>query len=145
MRIYLVGGAVRDKRLGRPVIDHDHVCLLRNERFVIGETLWEVPAGTLEPGEPIETAAARELIEDTGYTAKRWRKLGHFFPSPGVLDEKMHLFVAEELTAGAARPEADENLEPKTVTWADAVRMALDGTIHDLKTVAAILMWDRLR
>jgi ADP-ribose pyrophosphatase len=128
-----------------PVIDRDHVCLLRNERFVIGETLWEVPAGTLEPGEPIETAAARELIEETGYTAKRWRKLGHFFPSPGVLDEKMHLFVAEELTAGAARPEADENLEPKTVTWADAVRMALDGTIHDLKTVAAILMWDRLR
>lgn len=128
-----------------PVIDRDHVCLLRNERFVIGETLWEVPAGTLEPGESIETAAARELIEETGYTAKRWRKLGHFFPSPGVLDEKMHLFVAEELTAGTARPEADENLEPKTVNWADAMRMAMDGTIHDLKTVAAILMWDRLR
>jgi ADP-ribose pyrophosphatase len=62
-----------------------------------------------------------------------------------VLDEKMHLFVAEELTAGTARPEADEKLEPRTVKWADAVRMALDGTIHDLKTVAAILMWDRLR
>lgn len=128
-----------------PVIDRAHVCLLRNERFVIGETLWEVPAGTLEPGEPIEAAAARELIEETGYTAKRWRKLGHFFPSPGVLDEKMHLFVAEELTAGTARPEADEKLEPKTVKWTDAVRMAMDGTIHDLKTVAAILMWDRLR
>jgi ADP-ribose pyrophosphatase len=128
-----------------PVIDRDHVCLLRNERFVIGETLWEVPAGTLEPGEPIEQAAARELIEETGYTAKRWRKLGHFFPSPGVLDEKMHLFVAEDLTAGLARPEADENLEPKTVAWADALRMATDGTIRDLKTVAAILLWDRLR
>jgi len=128
-----------------PVIDRGHVCLLRNERFVIGETLWEVPAGTLEPGEPIESAAARELVEETGYTAQRWRKLGHFFPSPGVLDEKMHLFVAEELTAGIARPEADENLEPKTVQWADAVRMAMDGSIHDLKTVAAILMWDRLR
>jgi ADP-ribose pyrophosphatase len=128
-----------------PVIDRDHVCLLRNHRFVIGETLWEVPAGTLEPGEPVERAAERELVEETGYTAKRWRKLGHFYPSPGVLDEKMHLFVAEDLTAGTARPEADEDLEPKTVSWQDALGMALDGTIHDLKTVAAILLWDRLR
>jgi ADP-ribose pyrophosphatase len=128
-----------------PVIDRDHICLLRNERFVVGETLWEVPAGTLEPGEPVETAAAPELVEETGYTANKWRKLGVFFPSPGVMDEKMHLFVAEDLVPGTARPEADEQLEPKTVTWADAVRMAMDGTIHDLKTVAAILMWDRLR
>jgi ADP-ribose pyrophosphatase len=128
-----------------PVIDRDQVCLLRNHRFVIGETLWEVPAGTLEPGEPVETAAARELAEETGYVAKRWRKLGHFFPSPGCMDEKMHLFVAEDLTPGPARPEADEQLEPKTVAWSDAVRMAMDCTIHDLKTVAAILMWDRLR
>jgi ADP-ribose pyrophosphatase len=127
------------------VVDRDHVCLLRNHRFVIGETLWEVPAGTLEPGEPIERAAERELVEETGYTARRWRKLGHFYPSPGVMDEKMHLFVAEDLTAGTARPEADEDLEPKTVPWADALRMAQDGTIHDLKTVAAILLWDRLR
>jgi ADP-ribose pyrophosphatase len=128
-----------------PVIDRDHVCLLRNHRFVIGETLWEVPAGTLEVGEPIERAAERELVEETGYTARRWRKLGHFYPSPGVLDEKMHLFVAEDLTPGTAQPEADEDLEPKTVSWVDAVRMAQDGTIHDLKTVAAILLWDRLR
>src|SRR4051812_16131696 len=128
-----------------PVIDRDHVCLLRNNRFVIGETLWEVPAGTLEPGEVVESAAERELVEETGYTAKRWRKLGHFYPSPGVLDEKMYLFVAEDLTAGTARPEADEDLEPKTVPWADALRMAQDGTIHDLKTVTAILLWDRLR
>jgi ADP-ribose pyrophosphatase len=128
-----------------PVIDRDHICLLRNERFVIGETLWEVPAGTLEPGEPIEDAAARELVEETGYTARSWRRLGHFFPSPGVLDEKMHLFVAQDLAPGPARPEADEHLEPKTVSWAEAVRMALDGTIHDLKTVTAILLWDRLR
>jgi ADP-ribose pyrophosphatase len=128
-----------------PVIDRDHVCLLRNQRFVIGETLWEVPAGTLEPGEPVEEAAVRELMEETGYTARRWRRLGHFYPSPGVLDEKMHLFVAQDLTPGPAHPEADEHLEPHSVTWGDALRMALDGTIRDLKTVAAILLWDRLR
>src|SRR3954470_12849720 len=65
-----------------PVIDREHICLLRNFRFVIGETLWEVPAGTLEPGEPIEAAAARELVEETGYTAKTWKSLGYFYASP---------------------------------------------------------------
>jgi ADP-ribose pyrophosphatase len=128
-----------------PVIDRDHICLLRNYRFVIGETLWELPAGTLEPGEPLEQAAVRELAEETGYAAKRWRCLGYLYASPGVLDEKLHLFVAEELTPGPARPEADEELEPKTVAWTDALRMALDGTIKDAKTVTAVLMWDRLR
>jgi ADP-ribose pyrophosphatase len=128
-----------------PVIDRDHVCLLRNYRFVIDETLWEVPAGTLEPGEPLEKAAARELMEETGYVAKRWRSLGYFYASPGVLDEKLHIFVAQELTPGPANPEADEQLEPKTVKWADAVTMALDGTIKDAKTATAILIWDRLR
>jgi ADP-ribose diphosphatase len=128
-----------------PVIDRDHICLLRNYRFVIGETLWELPAGTLEPREPLEHAAVRELAEETGYVAERWRPLGYLYASPGVLDEKLHLFVAEDLTPGAARPEADEQLEPKTVPWADALKMALDGTIKDAKTVTAILMWDRLR
>jgi ADP-ribose pyrophosphatase len=128
-----------------PVVDRDHVCLLRNHRFVIGETLWEVPAGTLEPGEAIEHAAKRELLEETGYVAKKWRPLGYFYASPGVLDEKLHIFVAEELTAGAAQPEADEELESRIVPWADALRMATDGTIKDAKTVTAILLWDRLR
>jgi ADP-ribose pyrophosphatase len=128
-----------------PVIDADHICLLRNFRFVIGETLWELPAGTLEPGEPIERAAERELLEETGYTAKKWRSLGFLYASPGVLDEKLHLFVAQDLTPGAARPEADEQLEPKTVPWSDALRMALDGSIKDAKTITAILLWDRLR
>ncbi len=128
-----------------PIIDAEHVCLLRNFRFVIGETLWETPAGTLEPGEALETAAERELLEETGYTAKKWRSLGYLYASPGVLDEKLHLFVAEELTPGVARPEADEQLEPKTVPWTAALKMALDGTITDAKTITAILLWDRLR
>jgi ADP-ribose pyrophosphatase len=128
-----------------PVVDRDHICILRNYRFVIDETLWELPAGTLEPNEPLEKAAARELLEETGYVAKRWRSLGYLYASPGVLDEKLHLYVAEDLTPGEAQPEADEQLEPKTVAWSDALRMALDGTIKDAKTVTAILMWDRLR
>src|SRR5687767_543767 len=83
-----------------PLLTDDHVCLVRNVRPNVGETLWEIPAGTLEPSEPVEMAAARELREETGYLAAQLEKLGEFFPSPGVLSERMHLFVARGLTAG---------------------------------------------
>lgn len=128
-----------------PVLDAERVVLLRNFRFVLNETLWEVPAGTVEPNEPLEACARRELLEETGYTAARWRSLGYLYASPGVLDEKLHLFVAEELTPGTARPEPDEQLEPVIVPLADAIRMCLDGTVRDAKTVTALLMWERLR
>jgi ADP-ribose pyrophosphatase len=128
-----------------PVIDAAHVCLLRNHRWVVGETLWELPAGTLEPGEDLEHAARRELAEETGYTAASWRSLGYLYASPGVIDEKLHLFVAEGLTPGESRPEADEDLEAITVGLADAVRMCLDGEIKDAKTVTALLLWERMR
>jgi ADP-ribose pyrophosphatase len=127
-----------------PVLDAAHVVLLRNHRFVIDETLWELPAGTLEPGEPLEECARRELIEETGYRAARWRSLGYLYASPGVLDEKLHLFVAEELTAGAASPEACEQLEPVTVALADAIRMCLNGEIKDAKTITTLLLWERM-
>jgi ADP-ribose pyrophosphatase len=128
-----------------PLVDDDRVCLLRNDRPVVGEVLWEVPAGTLEPGEPVERAAERELAEETGYRAGRWHKLGEFYPSPGVLSERTHLFVAQDLTPGAMNPEPCEQLEPQVVGWAEAVAWALDGTIRDAKTLVALLLWDRLR
>jgi ADP-ribose pyrophosphatase len=128
-----------------PLPDRDHVCLLRNRRAAVGDTLIEIPAGTLEAGENVESAAVRELAEETGYTAARWRKLAEFFPSPGVLSEKMFLYVAEGLTAGTMQPERDEELEPFIVRWDQAIRWALDGTIRDAKTLVALLLWDRLR
>lgn len=128
-----------------PVLDAEHVVLLRNFRFVIGETLWEVPAGTVEPPEPLEDCAKRELLEETGYRAAKWRSLGYIYASPGVLDEKLHLFIAEELTPGDARPEPDEQLEPVTVKLSEAVRMCLNGTIRDAKTVTSLLLWERMQ
>jgi ADP-ribose pyrophosphatase len=128
-----------------PLVDAEWVCLLRNLRVAVDETLWEVPAGTLEPGEPVHEAAIRELAEETGYQAARWRKLLEFYPSPGVLSEKTHLFVAEGLTPGTMRPEADEQLEPQVVPWSQAIAWALDGTIQDAKTLIALLYWDKVR
>jgi ADP-ribose pyrophosphatase len=127
-----------------PLTEDGRVCLLRNHRFIMDEVLWEIPAGTLEPGEPIETAAVRELTEETGYTAATWRKLAEFYPSPGVLSEKTHLFVARGLTPGAMKLEDDEQLEPVLVPWQEAMARALDGTIRDAKSLVALLLWERL-
>src|SRR5437764_3983068 len=83
-----------------PLPDDGHVCLLRNYRFSVAETLLELPAGTLEPPETPEAAAARELAEETGYQARSWRKLAEFYASPGVMTERMYLFAARDLTPG---------------------------------------------
>lgn len=128
-----------------PVVDAEHVCLLRNHRPVVGATLWEIPAGTLEPGEPIEQAAARELAEETGYRAGKWRKLTSFYPSPGVIDERTHVFVAQDLVAGEMKLELDEQLEPVRVEWEQVRRWVRDGTILDAKTLVAVLLWEQFR
>jgi ADP-ribose pyrophosphatase len=128
-----------------PMIDADHVCLLRNRRPAVGETLWEIPAGTLEPGEPLDEAALRELAEETGYRAGKLGKLLSFYPSPGVLDEMTDLFLAEQLTPGEQALEAGEEIVAEKVGWDQALRWALDGTIQDAKTLIAILFWDHRR
>src|SRR5450631_800103 len=78
-----------------PMVDENHVCLLRNQRPVVGKTLWEIPAGCLEPNELPDVAGPRELAEETGYHAARWTKLAAFFPSPGTLSERTPLYVAQ--------------------------------------------------
>jgi ADP-ribose pyrophosphatase len=128
-----------------PLVDAGRVCLLRNRRPVVGETLLELPAGTLEPGEDPAAAAVRELAEETGYQAKRWRKLTEFYPSPGVLSERSRLYLAEDLTPGPTNLEPDEEIVSEIVDWDRAVGWCLDGTIRDAKTVVGLLLWDRLR
>jgi ADP-ribose pyrophosphatase len=128
-----------------PLLDAERLCLVRNRRPIVNETLLEVPAGTLEPGERPEAAAVRELAEETGYRAGHWRKLAEFIPSPGVLSERTHLFLAQALTPGPLQLEKDEDLQPQIVSWQHALAWALDGTIRDAKTLIALLLWDRLR
>src|SRR5437588_1345446 len=125
-----------------PLVDYEHLCLLRNYRFPLNETLWEIPAGTLEPGEDVRHAAERELAEESGYRAASWEKLTAFYPSPGVLNEVLHVFVARDLTAGEPRLEIDEQIEAHTVPLAQALAWVQDGTIRDAKTIIALLLWE---
>ena len=128
-----------------PVLDDGRVCLIRNYRVAVDQTLVELPAGTLEPGEDPAVTAKRELTEETGYRAASIEKLGEFYMSPGILNERMHLYVARGLQPGPAALEPGEQIETFVVPWADAMRMALDGTIQDAKTLVGLLSFDRIR
>ena len=128
-----------------PLVDDRHICLIRNRRLTVRQTLVEVPAGTCEPNEtPLETAR-RELAEETGYRAACWEPLAEFFPSPGVLSERMHLFVASQLTPGEPQREANEEIENLVLSWDEALAMVDRGEIQDGKTIVALLAFDRRR
>jgi len=114
--------------------------LERQYRYAAAARLWELPAGKIDPGEDDLTAAKRELLEETGYTAKKWQRALKFYPSPGFLDELMHVFLARELTPGKARPEDDERIAVRFFPVPQVIRMALSGKIMDGKTLAS-LFW----
>jgi len=128
-----------------PLLDDDRVCLIRNHRVAVEQTLFELPAGTLEPDEdPIDTAR-RELAEETGYRTEALEKLAEFFTTPGVLDEQMHLFLATGLTAGPMDLEPGEDLKPHVAPWSEALEMARDGRIRDGKTLVGLLFYEAFR
>ncbi len=126
-----------------PILDDGRVCLVQNFRVAVEATLVELPAGTLGPGELPLAAAERELAEETGYTARTLEPLAELLMSPGILHERMHLFVARGLTAGTAALEEGEEIETRLASWDEALAMVDDGRIHDAKTVAALLLFDR--
>jgi ADP-ribose pyrophosphatase len=128
-----------------PLVSADEVCLVEVVRVAVGETLVELPAGTLDRDEPPLATAARELAEETGYRAGRIEPAGEFWMSPGILRERMHLFVARELVPGEQALEPGELIQTRVVTWAEAVAMCLDGRISDAKSVAGILLVDAAR
>ena len=128
-----------------PMVDDDHICLIRNFRVSVNQPLVEIPAGTLEHEEtPIETAF-RELIEETGFRATNMQPIHRFLLSPGILDEWMHLFVATGLTQGDPCREEGEDIENMVVGWDQAVQMVTDQTITDAKSIVGILLYDQIR
>jgi ADP-ribose pyrophosphatase len=125
-----------------PLLDDGRVCLIRNWRIAVNQTLIELPAGTLEPPEPPEATAARELIEETGYRAATIEFLHAFYLSPGILDEKMHLFLATGLTPGPAAREEGEEIENWLVPLDAACDLVFSGQIQDAKSIVGVL-WAR--
>jgi ADP-ribose pyrophosphatase len=115
------------------------VLLERQYRYAAQEYLWELPAGRIDPGESALAGAKRELIEETGYRARKWKKILHFFASPGFLDETMTIFLARDLTPGEAQPEADESIECHMVPLSEALDLVFQDKIHDGKALAGVL------
>ena len=115
--------------------DKNRILLVRQYRLPADKYLWELPAGKLDQGEKPLDAAKRELAEETGYKAKKWRKLASYFPSPGFVQEKMTLFLATELTAGDATPMDDERIETRWFKRKEVHQTIRDGKIEDGKTI----------
>lgn len=126
-----------------PFLDDETILLVSNVRHAIDQNLLELPAGTLEKGEPPMNCAGRELEEETGYLAGRLRGLCSFYTSPGVLSEKIHAFAAFDLEKTRQNLDAGEELEVRPTAFAEAIEMCRDGGISDGKTIATLLWWER--
>ena len=113
--------------------------LERQYRHAAGAYLWELPAGHKDPDEKELAAAKRELQEETGFTAAKWRRILRFYVSPGFLDERMTVFLATGLRPGVAQPEADEKIAVRFFPFRMALKMVTTGRIQDAKTIAGIL------
>jgi ADP-ribose pyrophosphatase len=122
------------------------IVIERQFRHAANQFLWELPAGTLDPGEDPLVGAQRELEEETGYRARKWRPLVRYFASPGFLGEAMNVFVAEGLVPGEARPEDDEDIDFRLVKMSEILKLIRKGAIQDGKTLSCILLYrDRLK
>jgi ADP-ribose pyrophosphatase len=124
-----------------PVLPDRRIILIRQYRHAARQFLWELVAGRIDPGESVRRAAARELIEETGYRAKRLRVFLDLFPTPGFLEERMYILVAEGLTPGVAEPEEDEKIVVKAYTRAELEKMIQRGVLRDAKSIAGLLYY----
>ncbi|MGA7683905.1 MAG: NUDIX hydrolase [Terriglobales bacterium] len=115
------------------------ILLERQYRHAAQSMMWELPAGRIDDGESPLGAARRELLEETGFTARQWKRILHFYVSPGFLDETMTIYLARGLRPGKAQPEPDERIATRFFPLAAARKMALNGRIRDAKTICGIL------
>jgi ADP-ribose pyrophosphatase len=127
-----------------PVDADNRVLLVRQYRLPANQFLWELPAGKLDEGETPLQAAKRELGEETGLSAKKWKKLVSFYPSPGYIEEKMTIFLATDLTQGESHPMEDERIEVRWFPKKELRAAIASNKILDAKTMIGFLHWTRL-
>lgn len=126
-----------------PVLPDGRIVLIRQYRYAARQFLWELVAGRIDGGESPKAAAARELIEETGFRAKRFRIFLDIFPTPGFLEERMFILLAEGLTAGKAEPEEDEKIISRAYNRKQLQEMIRRGKLRDAKSIAGILYYFR--
>ena len=126
-----------------PVFSDGRILMIRQYRYAARDYLWELVAGRKDPGENFVQGARRELHEETGYTARKMKKLVEVFPTPGFVNETMVIFLAQGLIEGAAAPEEDEQITARKLTLREAERWIRTGKIRDAKSVAGILYYSR--
>jgi ADP-ribose pyrophosphatase len=126
-----------------PILDDGRICLIENARVAVGQTLVELPAGTREPGEDPALTAVRELREETGFEAGQVRLLHAFWMSPGILNERMYLYLATDLTASTRDLDEGEQIANRIVTWQEALELLRGGEIEDAKTLVGLLYYER--
>jgi 8-oxo-dGTP pyrophosphatase MutT (NUDIX family) len=123
-----------------PLTEDNTLLMIKQYRHATRSFIWEIPAGTLDPNESSLNCAKRELIEETGFSAKAWQKLGEITPLPGYSDERIHIFLATDLTPASQDLDADEILHVHRVNFDEAVRMVHRGEIADGKTISGLFM-----
>jgi ADP-ribose pyrophosphatase len=124
-----------------PVLDDGRIVMIRQYRHAARQYLWELVAGRMDPGETPKQAAARELMEETGYRAKRFKVFLDVFPTPGFLEERMFILLAEGLMEGEAQPEEDEKIVSHSFSMKELKRMLLQSNLRDTKSIAGILYY----
>lgn len=123
-----------------PMTDTGNVLMIKQYRHAVGGYIWEIPAGTLDPGETPLTCAKRELTEEAGVAATDWHRLGEIVPVPGYADERIHLFLAGGLSPARQQLDADEVLQVHEIALTDALAMIEQGKIQDAKTLCGLLL-----
>jgi len=128
------------------MLDESRVILLKQYRHALRRHIWEIPAGTLDPQESAINCAQRELVEETGYAAGQWRKLGEITPVPGYSDEQIHVYLATDLQPAEQNLDTDEIIQVHAVEYREALEMIQAGKIQDAKSIAGLfLAFNRLR
>jgi ADP-ribose pyrophosphatase len=123
-----------------PMLTESRVILLKQYRHSLRSYIWEIPAGTLDPQESVINCAKRELVEETGYSAGRWRKLGEITPVPGYSDEKIHVYLATDLQPAEQDLDKDEIINVHAVDYREAIEMIRAGKIQDAKSIAGLFL-----
>ena len=123
-----------------PMLNESRIILLKQYRHALRKYIWEIPAGTIDPQESVINCAKRELIEETGYSAEQWQKLGEMTPVPGYSDERIHIYLATDLQPAEQNLDRDEIINVHEIEISEAMEMVKAGKIQDAKSITGLFL-----